>query len=136
MEVLGAVAATGQLIGAAINILDSIARLRDFLQHAPARYQGWYTQLYNLGMAISNIRDSPRLQTRHVIYIIEGMAPKIESLADLCQRYYPHRRLKFLSKLNRVLFARGVEERIRQDFQSLEHDKTTLILTINTLTAQ
>ncbi|KAI1400050.1 hypothetical protein F4819DRAFT_386974 [Hypoxylon fuscum] len=133
MEVLGAVAATGQLIGTAVNILDLIAQLRDFLRYAPDRYQGWHTELYVLGETIAYIRDNSKLQTCQVSRIITGMAPKIQSLTDLCKRYSPDPDHKFLSRLNRAFSARGVEARIMQNFDSLEHDKTTLILSISTI---
>ncbi|KAI0835752.1 hypothetical protein F5Y06DRAFT_275289 [Hypoxylon sp. FL0890] len=133
MEVLGTVAAAGQLIGTAVRILDSIAQLRDFLQHAPARYQGWHSELAVLDDTISCIRHNSALQTSQISRIIEGMAPKIETLTGLCLRHSPESKGKLVSRVNRALTARTVESRILQNFQSLEHDKTTLILTISTL---
>jgi uncharacterized protein YceK len=135
MEVIGAVAATGQLIGTAYSILGSIARLRDELKHAPTRYQGWHTELATLSDTISDIRDNSKLQTRQVSRIVEEMAPKIDKLADLCVRYTPEPdcRLQFMARLRRALSTMGKEPRILQNFQSLEHDKTNLILMISTL---
>ncbi|OTA89592.1 hypothetical protein M434DRAFT_398484 [Hypoxylon sp. CO27-5] len=133
MEVLGTVAAAGQLIGTAVRILDSIAQLRDFLRHAPARYQGWHSELTVLNDTISYIRHNPALQTSQISHIVEAMAPKIETLTDLCLRHTPGPKQKLVSRLNRALSARTVESRILQSFQSLEHEKTTLILTISTL---
>ncbi|KAI1215160.1 uncharacterized protein F4807DRAFT_23772 [Annulohypoxylon truncatum] len=133
MEVLGAVAAAGQLAGTTITILDSISQIRDFLQHAPARYQGWRDELSALSDTISCIRDNKALHTCQVCRIIEGMAPKITRLKELCAHYTPGPKLKLISRLNQARKARVVECRILQNFQSLEHDKTTLILTINAL---
>ncbi|KAI2618369.1 hypothetical protein GGR54DRAFT_640495 [Hypoxylon sp. NC1633] len=133
MEVLGAVAASGQLIGTVIKILDSIAQLRDFLKHAPARCRGWRTQLSVLGDTISSIRDNSALQTHQIGRIIEDMAPKIESLMELCVRYTPEPRLKLFKKLTRALSARAIEAQILYRFQALEHDKTSLILTISAM---
>ncbi|KAI0378155.1 hypothetical protein F5Y04DRAFT_164106 [Hypomontagnella monticulosa] len=136
MEVIGTVAATTQLIGTAIGILDSIAQLRDFLQHAPARYQGWRDDLAVLSDTISDIQLNPALHTRQIGRIIDTMEPKIKSLTGLCSCYTSGSKgseLKFITKLNRALSARATESRILRSFESLEHDKTTLILTISTL---
>ncbi|KAI2467930.1 hypothetical protein F4781DRAFT_400278 [Annulohypoxylon bovei var. microspora] len=134
MEVLGAVAATGQLIGTAVAILESISQLRDFLRHAPARYQGWRDELAVLGDTITSIRDDRALHTCQVSRIIKSMAPKITRLTELCAPYTSQpKQFRLISKLNRARKARAVESCILQNFQSLEHDKTTLILTISTL---
>ncbi|KAI1138517.1 hypothetical protein F5Y05DRAFT_42485 [Hypoxylon sp. FL0543] len=133
MEVLGTVAAAGQLIGTAIKILDSIAQLREFLHHAPARYQGWHSELAVLDDTVSCIRHNSALQTGQISRIIEAMAPKIETLTGLCLRHTPEARGKLVSRLNRAFTARAVESRILQSFQSLEHGKTALILTISAL---
>lgn len=133
MEVLGAVAATGQLIGTVLTILDSINRLRESLKYAPARYQGWHTELDVLGETIACIRQNTLLQTRQVGRIVEGMAPKISKLTELCALYAPQPKLRFYARLSRALSAKGAEGRIFQYFDSLEHDKTTLILTISTI---
>lgn len=133
MEVLGAVAAAGQLAGTAITILDSISQLRDFLRHAPARYQGWNDELSVLGDTIKSIRDNKALHTCQISRILGNMAPKIEGLRELCAHYAFKPKLRLISKLLKARKARTVESRILQKFQSLEHDKTTLILTINTL---
>ncbi|KAI1411848.1 hypothetical protein F5Y13DRAFT_51716 [Hypoxylon sp. FL1857] len=133
MEVLGTVAAAGQLIGTAMRILDSIAQLRDFLQHAPARYQGWHSELAVLHDTVSCIRYNSALQTSQITCIIEAMAPKIDTLAGLCLSHAPEPKQKLVRRLNKALTARAVESRILQSFQTLEHYKTTLILTISTL---
>ncbi|KAI2641350.1 hypothetical protein GGS26DRAFT_152 [Hypomontagnella submonticulosa] len=136
MEVIGAVAATTQLIGTAIGLLDSIAQLREFLQHAPARYQGWRDDLAVLGDTISDIQLNPALHTRQIGRIIDAMGPKIETLTVLCSCYTSGSEgaeSNFIRKLNRAFSARAVESRILKSFESLEHDKTTLILTISTL---
>ncbi|KAI5924570.1 hypothetical protein F4810DRAFT_709527 [Camillea tinctor] len=133
MEVLGAIAATGQLVETAIRILKSISELRDYLKNAPAKYQTWHTELASLAGTISDIRDHSTLHTSRVGTIIESMAPKIDSLVDLCTRCTPEPKLRFVRRLNKALSARKVEACILQQFESLEHDKTTLILTISML---
>lgn len=133
MEILGAISATSQLIETGFSILDLISQLRDFLKYAPARYQGWHTELAVLGETISSIRQNALLQTRQVRHIIEGMAPKIKALTELCAHYAPEPKLRLYARLTRALSAKGVETRIHQNFRSLEHDKTTLILTITTM---
>ncbi|KAI1780705.1 hypothetical protein F4818DRAFT_396550 [Hypoxylon cercidicola] len=133
MEVLGAVAATGQLIGTGFTILDAISQLRDFLKHAPGRCQGWCYQLDILSDTISCIRQHSQLQTYQVVRIIEGMAPKINNLAELCSHYAPQPKNRLYMRLSKALAAKGIETRILQSFQSLECDKTSLILTISTI---
>ncbi|OTA98069.1 hypothetical protein M426DRAFT_126694 [Hypoxylon sp. CI-4A] len=133
MEVIGTVAATGQLIGTLLGILETIAELRDFLKHAPARCKGWLTEINALSEAILCIRDKPMLQTSQVQRILEAMAPKIRALTKLCTQYAPEPKLKFIKRLARALLARTNESRIIQSFQSLERDKATLLLTISTL---
>lgn len=130
MEILGAVAATGQLIGTVLAILDSIDRLREFLKHAPGRFRGYSIQLTALGEVLSSIRQNSLLHTCPVRRIIEEMAPKISTLMELCSLYAPQSKLRLYARLNRALSAKKVEPRILQSFQSLETDKTTLILTI------
>lgn len=132
MEALGAAAAVGQFVGMAAKMIDLIARLEDFLKNAPARYQGWHTQLATLDHTISYIRDNTELQTNQVKRIIEEIAPKILSLIKLCERYAPTPKAEWRSRLKKALSAWGVEPRILQNFQSLEQDKTTLLLAINT----
>ncbi|KAI1099111.1 hypothetical protein F4804DRAFT_322778 [Jackrogersella minutella] len=133
MEVLGTVAACGQLIGTAIKILDSIAQLRDYLRHAPARHRGWHTELAALHNILSYIRHHSNLQTCQVKGIIESIDFKIATLTNLCGRYMPVPNQQLFIKLNRALSARTVESKILQGFESLEHDKTTLLLVISTL---
>ncbi|KAI1390660.1 uncharacterized protein F4822DRAFT_157543 [Hypoxylon trugodes] len=132
MEVLGAIAATGQLVGTVFSILDSIAQLRDFLKHAPARYQGWRDELESLSATISGIRDDSSLHTCQVGRIIEAMEPKIDVLIRFCARYSLQPKPKLIKKLQRAFSARKAEARILQNFESLERDKTALILTITT----
>ncbi|KAI1758522.1 hypothetical protein GGR53DRAFT_516856 [Hypoxylon sp. FL1150] len=132
MEALGAVAAAGQLIGTVITILDSLNRLREFLKYAPARYQEWHLQLDILTEVISIIRQNSVLES--VGRIIEGMAPKISTLTKLCALYAPPQpNLRLYARLTRALSARGAEARILQSLQSLEQDKSLLILTITTI---
>ncbi|KAI3317584.1 hypothetical protein HD806DRAFT_364287 [Xylariaceae sp. AK1471] len=131
MEVVGAVAATTQLFGMAVKILESIAHLHDFIEHVPARYHGWDTELTLLGETIACIQRNSALHTCHVVKVIEIMTPKIESLALLCRQHTPPPKASRLTKVLRGLSARAVEPRILQSFQSLEQDKTTLILAVN-----
>ncbi|KAI0181760.1 hypothetical protein GGR52DRAFT_526192 [Hypoxylon sp. FL1284] len=133
MEVLGAVAATGQLVGTVVGILDSINQLREFLKYAPARYHGWHTELDVLGETIACIKQNSLLQTCQVGRIVEEMAPKITTLSTLCALYAPQPKLRLYARLSRALSAKGAETRIFQSFESLEHDKTSLILTITTI---
>ncbi|KAI1086574.1 hypothetical protein F5B19DRAFT_478785 [Rostrohypoxylon terebratum] len=133
MEVLGAVAATGQLIGTAIGILDSISQLRDFLRHAPERYKGWHTELTVLSETITCIVDNSALHTCQVKCIIDSMDPKIATLKSLCSRYMPQPKPSLITRLNNAFSARTTESRIVQSLESLEHDKTTLLLTISVL---
>ncbi|KAI8632105.1 hypothetical protein F5Y19DRAFT_386108 [Xylariaceae sp. FL1651] len=133
MEVVGAVAAVSQLVGMAVTMLDSISQVRDFLRHMPARYQGWHAELTVLCDIISCIQQNSVLHTCQVSRIIEAMTPKIKSLAELCQQHTPHSKAGFITKISNALSARAVEPRIFQSLQSLEHDKTTLILAINLL---
>ncbi|KAI1374104.1 hypothetical protein F4677DRAFT_179859 [Hypoxylon crocopeplum] len=133
MEVLGAVAATGQLIGTIVAVLDSINRLREFLRHAPARCQEWQTQLDVLTEAISFIRENSLLEAGQVGHIITGMPAKITTLTELCALYAPQPKLRLYGRLIKALSAKGVECRIPQNFQSLKQNKSTLILIISTI---
>ncbi|KAI1455375.1 hypothetical protein F4805DRAFT_476733 [Annulohypoxylon moriforme] len=133
MEVLGAVAAVGQLVGTVITIIESISQICDFLRHAPARYQGWRCELAVLRDTITAIRDTKALHTCSVSRIITSMAPKISRLMELCANYSSEPKQRLITKLNRALKAKNLEVRILQVFESLERDKTTLILTISTL---
>ncbi|KAI1085989.1 hypothetical protein F5B19DRAFT_480778 [Rostrohypoxylon terebratum] len=133
MEVLGAVAAAGLFAGTAITILDAITQLRDFLRHAPARYQGWGDQLNVLADIIVSIRDNSALQTCQVSRIIESMAPKVTQLAELCAHHALEPKPRFISRLIWAWKARDNEPRILQRFQSLERDKTALILIIGAM---
>ncbi|KAI1643906.1 uncharacterized protein F4817DRAFT_348263 [Daldinia loculata] len=137
MEVLGAVAAAGQLVGTAVKILELIAELREFLKNAHGKCQGWLTQLTALDNAITDIRLNPTLHTSNILHIIEAMYPKVRDLGTLLPRYSPVSspglKIRFTTRMRGALSARTVEARIIQLFQSLEHDKTTLILTITTL---
>ncbi|XXH04260.1 hypothetical protein Hte_010674 [Hypoxylon texense] len=131
MEALGAAAAVGQFISMAAKMIDLIARLEDFLKNAPARYQGWRAQLATLDDTISYIRDNTELHTNHVKRVIGDMAPKILCLIKLCERYAPTPKAEWRSRLKKALSAWGVEPQILQNLQSLEQDKTTLLLAIN-----
>ncbi|KAI0896261.1 hypothetical protein F4806DRAFT_56110 [Annulohypoxylon nitens] len=133
MEVFGAVVAAGQLVGTAYTIHESIAQIRDFLQHAPARCQGWRDQLDVLADIALSIQENRTLQTCQVSRIIEAMAPKVTELKELCANYTSGPKHRLISRLNWVRKVRNIEPRILQHFQSLEHDKTALILIISTL---
>lgn len=131
MEVLGAVAAATQLCGMLIKALESTARLREILKHGPAQYKCWDMELTTLQEAISLIKNSTSLHTYSVIQLIEIIASKIEELARICTKYCPPSRARLLTKLLWAPRARSIENRILQNFASLEHDKTTLLLLIN-----
>ncbi|KAI1376331.1 hypothetical protein F4677DRAFT_419604 [Hypoxylon crocopeplum] len=133
LTLLGGVAASGQLIGTGFSIIDSIAQLREFLKHAPAQFQGWRTQLIVLDEIISQIGQDSALQTCPIRRIVESISPKIEALTKLCYQYSPDPKLKFIRRLNKAISARSIESRILQNFESLERDKTALILTINAM---
>ncbi|OTA67111.1 hypothetical protein K449DRAFT_462081 [Hypoxylon sp. EC38] len=133
MEVVGGLAACGQLVGTAIKILDDISQIRNFIRHAPARYHGWNSQLDALSETISYIRDNSRLHTCQVERIIDSMDEKINALADLSAQFPLTPNLRLLTKLNRVVAFKTAEAQILEFFKSLEYDKTTLILTISTL---
>ncbi|KAJ8132896.1 hypothetical protein O1611_g729 [Lasiodiplodia mahajangana] len=64
---------------------------------------------------------------------MECMKPKIESLVDLCKKYTPPSKANRVIKALRCLSAHKIEARIIEHLQSLEHDKTTLLITIQLL---
>ncbi|KAK5633234.1 hypothetical protein RRF57_008948 [Xylaria bambusicola] len=131
MEVLGAVAAGAQLCGILFKAIDSTARLRDTLRHMPAQYKSWDNELAILEETISFINDSPSLHTESVRRLVDIITNKIEGLTTFCKEYSPPSQARFLTKLLWVPRARSIESRILQSFESLEHDKTTLILLIS-----
>lgn len=131
MEVLGAVAAATQLCGMVVKALDSTAKLRDTLRQAPAQYNRWDIELTILDEAMASIRDNISLHTDSVMRLVGIITNKIEVLTIFCKKHSPPSEARFLTKLLWVPRARGIESRILQSFESLEHDKTTLILLIN-----
>ncbi|GAW15322.1 hypothetical protein ANO14919_047310 [Xylariales sp. No.14919] len=131
MEVLGAVAATAQLVGMVMTILESISQLHDLVKHIPGRYHSWETELTMLKEALDCIQRNSSLQTVHIGRVIEVMSPKVETLVLLCREHAPRPGSKHIRRVLTTLSASKVEPRILQSFESLEHDKTTLILTIN-----
>ncbi|KAI1300646.1 hypothetical protein F5Y03DRAFT_363990 [Xylaria venustula] len=130
MEVLGTVAATAQLVGMAMSILDSIAQLHDLIKHVPDRYRRWNIELGLLRETIDCIQHNPALQTMHVGRVMKAMCPKIESLLRLCKKYTPPSTANPIIKVLKNLSAHSVESLITEHLQSLEHDKTTLLLAI------
>ncbi|KAI0539204.1 hypothetical protein GGR58DRAFT_465591 [Xylaria digitata] len=131
MEVVGAVAATAQLVGMVVTILESISQLHDLVKHIPERYSGWQDELTILRQTLDCIRHNSSLQTAYICRVIEQMNPKVNSLVILCRDYYPNPKSKHLKRVLSALSACKIEPRILQSFQSLEHDKATLILAIN-----
>ncbi|KAI0529951.1 hypothetical protein GGR58DRAFT_276574 [Xylaria digitata] len=135
MEVVGTVAATVQLVGLAMSILDSIAQLHDIINLVPDRYQRWHTELDVLGTTINCIQQDSALHTLQVNQVLENMSPKIKSLLRLCRRYTPPANASRIIKAIKILSAHAVEPRITEYLQSLEHDKTTLLLAIQLIPA-
>ncbi|KAI1419926.1 hypothetical protein F5Y12DRAFT_775429 [Xylaria sp. FL1777] len=135
MEVVGTVAATVQLVGMAMSILDSIAQLHDLIKCVPGRFQRWHTELDLLGETIKSIQHNAALQTFQVGRVMENMCPKIESLLILCKKHTPPSKASPIIKIIKNLSAHSVEPRIIEHLQSLEHDKTTLLLAIQLLPA-
>ncbi|KAI0896259.1 hypothetical protein F4806DRAFT_466719 [Annulohypoxylon nitens] len=134
MEVLGAVAAAGQLLGTAMKLINSIAQLKDNLQHAPARCREWTTELAVLDGTLTDICQNTRLQASHqIVRVMDVMTPKIDNLTNLCSCYIPNPKQNLIIRLNKAISARSLESKILQNFESLEHDKSTLLLTISTL---
>ncbi|KAI1155940.1 hypothetical protein F4825DRAFT_360644 [Nemania diffusa] len=130
MEVVGTVAATFQLVGLAMSLLDSIAQLHDVINLVPDRYQRWHTELHVLGAMINCIQQDSALHTSQVNQVLENMSPKIKSLLRLCRKYTPPANAGRIIKAIKILSAHAVEPRITEYLQSLEHDKTTLLLAI------
>ncbi|KAI1428426.1 hypothetical protein F5Y12DRAFT_711063 [Xylaria sp. FL1777] len=131
MEVLGAVAATAQLVGMVVTILESISQLYDLVKHVPGRYNSWETELAMLKESLDFIRNNSALQTAYIGRIIERMSPKFETLVLLCREHSPGPGPRSFKRALTTLSACKVEPRILQSFESLEHDKTTLILAIS-----
>ncbi|KAI0502725.1 hypothetical protein F5B22DRAFT_652833 [Xylaria bambusicola] len=130
MEVVGTVAATAQLVGIAIGLLNSIAQIHDLIKHVPDRYQRWHVELDLLGEAITWIQQNYALQTWQVRRVLESMRSKMQSLLKLCQTYAPPSKASWIIKIFKNLSAHAIEPRIIEHLQSLEHDKTTLLLAI------
>lgn len=130
MEVVGTVAATAQLVGLAIGLLNSIAQLLEVIKHVPGRYQRWHVELDLLGEAISCIQHNSALQTKQVRRVLENMRSKVQYLLKLCRTYAPPSKAIWVIKVLKNLTAHATEPRIMEYFQSLEHDKTTLLLVI------
>lgn len=82
MKVIGTAAATAQLLGMVIKILESIGQLQDLIQHMPSRYRSWDTELIILRDAIVCVQRDSTLHTIQVKRIIEHMGPKIKSLVS------------------------------------------------------
>ncbi|KAI1179341.1 hypothetical protein F4777DRAFT_600937 [Nemania sp. FL0916] len=131
MEVVGTVAAVAQLCGVLIKAIDSTAQLRDILRQGPAQYSCWVAELTALEEAMSVIKDSTSLHRREVMGLIAIINGKIENLTAICQKHRPPSEARFFTKLLWVPRSRSIQNQIVQNFESLEHDKTTLILLIN-----
>ncbi|KAI1753101.1 hypothetical protein F4782DRAFT_498340 [Xylaria castorea] len=131
MEVIGTVAATAQLLGMVMKVLESISQLHDLVKHVPGRYHSWNTELTTLGEMIYCIQRNPALQTFQVGRVIANISPKIEGLVLLCREHSPRSKAKPLKRVLTTLSACAVEPRILRRFESLEQDKTTLLLAIN-----
>lgn len=131
MEAVGAVAATAQLVGMAMKTLELIANLHSIIKDVSARYEDWNTKLTTLEDLIRIIQGNPSLQTQSVERAIASMSLKVENLIVLCTMHVPRTGSRGLSKLLKCLTARAAEPRIHQSFQSLEQDKTSLLLVIN-----
>ncbi|KAI8955277.1 hypothetical protein F4801DRAFT_574863 [Xylaria longipes] len=131
MEFIGTVAATAQLLGMVMKILESISQLHDLIKHVPGRYHSWDIELTILGEMIYYIQRNSALQTFHVGRVIANIRPKIESLVLLCREHAPRPKSKPLKRVLTTLSACAAEPRILQRFESLEHDKITLLLAIN-----
>ncbi|KAI0813986.1 hypothetical protein GGR55DRAFT_633458 [Xylaria sp. FL0064] len=136
MEVVGTVAATAQLVGLAMSLLDSIAQLQDIIKHVPGRYQRWSVELDLLGETITRIQHNAGIQSCQVGRVLEAMYPKIESLMRLCKKYTPRSEASLIIKILKTLSAHAVEPRIVEHLQSLEHYKTTLLLAIQLIPAK
>ncbi|KAI0965128.1 hypothetical protein F4678DRAFT_485539 [Xylaria arbuscula] len=66
----------------------------------------------------------------HVGRVMRAMCPKIESLLKLCKKHAPPLGANPIIKVLKNLSAYSVESLITEHLQSLEHDKTTLLLAI------
>jgi hypothetical protein len=133
MEVIGGVAASAQLLGTVVRILNAIIDIRDYIQNASGRFQKWHAELVALTATVSCIKQSPRLHTANIGQILEGISQKMDQLGSLFTQFSLAPNLGPVKKIFKSFSASAVECRILQSFTALERDKTTLILTINTI---
>ncbi|KAI1146817.1 hypothetical protein F4825DRAFT_456113 [Nemania diffusa] len=131
MEIVGTLAAATQLFGMFVNTLESLAQLHDLVKHLPGKYRRWDSELTMLRDTVNSILHNPALQSAGVSRVIGHMRPKIETLVLLCSKHASWPESKSLKRVLTTLSARTVEPRIVQGFESLEQDKTTLILAIH-----
>ncbi|KAI0107016.1 hypothetical protein GGR51DRAFT_163539 [Nemania sp. FL0031] len=132
MEVVGTVAATAQLVGMIMKIVESIATLHDLVKHVPGRYHRWEAELATLKETVCSIQNDSALQSVNVIRVIlKDMNPKIEKLVLLCRKHSPRPKSKPVERVLTALSACAVEPHIIQTFESLEHDKTHIRIASN-----
>jgi hypothetical protein len=133
VEILGAAAATAQLLETTFKVVVGIAELRDRMKEAPSRIRGLKDELVTLNNTIIRIRDNPRLQEPHVEVIIMTIGLKVNTLNGLLSKSSTEPNIPSLKKIVKALKVRQTEARIIQNFADLERDKTSLILTVNEL---
>jgi hypothetical protein len=141
MEVVGAVAATAQLVSTAVRIIQAIVQLFEHLKHASSQFQSWQNELLALNTTILSIYETPKLLCNATVELLmRGIAVKTEELTRLCAQRWPATppvpNGRSLKKLAIALMSKNSESRILQIFAALERDKTTLLLTIGTMNHQ
>ncbi|KAJ3456904.1 hypothetical protein MRS44_016927 [Fusarium solani] len=133
MEVVGAVAATFQLLGIIKKTVQVIAELQEHLQDSSSRVKGWQDELSTLSDTMACIRHSPRLHTGNIETVVISIAQRIGYLRQTFAQVSSAPDRSPVKKLFKAFSARAAESRILDSFAALERDKATLILTINTI---
>ena len=130
MEVLAGIVTVAQLVGYAVNIIDSLVELYQKLKGVSVRLQGHLARIQTLSHTVRIIKKSDLLAEEDIRPPLEQLILSIQNLKHIAER--------LSSQLNRSLLRRWAKasiqnadfDRLEESLRHIEADKATLVLSI------
>ncbi|KAH7137336.1 hypothetical protein B0J13DRAFT_77389 [Dactylonectria estremocensis] len=129
-EAVGVAAAAAQFAELAFKIVKAGRDIYDQLQNAPEQISKSLGQIDMLRNIVSDIENCPELQTKEVERILEGCMSKGQELHDALSKIHFSLDDPLSQRTWKAVIGKTRETELRNLFEELEHNKSTLIARI------
>ena len=133
LEVIGVVASTSQLVRYILEIIDYTQTIWIFIKGASCPFQQYQEHLESLISAIRTIRQTPSLQKPVIEHHLKALLKRTETLCATLKRYSTDLPRSPVRKFWMAFKAGKTEVQILKDLDSLERQKSNLLLCISSL---